>query len=102
MVTVQPQQDGYLAVQLQIGQLCQSGIWISYTPELKTIAQGDTPDASFANLCEQVQEVCKCFQEMGWIPSFQAVNSADSLQPYPFRKAILVTVQQSVSACAKL
>lgn len=99
MSTVQPQQDGYLTVQLQVGQLFESETWISYSPELKTIAHGDTQDSSLANLCEQVEEVGKFCQETGRVPSFQTNNIEGSLQAYPYHKAIVVTVPGSVKAC---
>lgn len=92
MTTVQPQQDGYLTVQVQVGQLFQNKTWISYTPELKTIAHGDTKESSLENLCNQVKEVCDFCLQTGRLPSFQAVNSKDSLQPYPSRSTVLVTV----------
>lgn len=96
MVTVQPQQDGLLTVQLQVGQVCDSGTWISYASNLKTIAHGDTPASSLANLCEQAKEVCELFRKSGRVPSFQAANIEDSLQPFPHRRSILVTVPRWV------
>lgn len=96
MTTVKPLQDGYLTVQVQVGQLFESDTWISYTPELKTIAQGDTRDSSLDNLCNQVKEVCDFFLETGRSPLFQAVDSEDSLQPFPFRKTILVNFPRYV------
>lgn len=92
MIIVQPQQDGHLTVQLQVGQVFQSGTWISYTPNLKTIAHGDTPASSLANLCEQVKEVCEFLRETGGVAALQAANIEDSLQPFPHRRGILVTL----------
>ena len=69
MITVQPQQDGLLTVQVQVGQVLENGTWISYAPNLKTIAHGDTPACSLTNLCEQVKEVCEFFRETGQVPS---------------------------------
>ena len=96
MSIVRPQQDGYLTVQLPVGQLFESDTWISYTPDLKTTAHGDTQDSSMANLCDQVNEVCDYYLEIGRAPSFQTVNREDSLKPYPHRKTILVTVPRYV------
>ena len=92
MATIQLQQDGVLAVQVQVGQLLQNDTWTSYTPELKTVAQGDTQQSSLDNLCDQVKEVCDFCLRTGRLPSFQTVNREDSLRPYPVRKTILVTV----------
>lgn len=92
MTSVQPQQDGYLSVQVKVGQLFQSDTWISYTPELKTIAHGDTKESSLENLCNQIKELCDFLLNSGRLPTFHAVNSEEALQPYPSRTAILVTV----------
>ena len=92
MTTVQLQQDEVLTVQVQVGHLFQSNTWISYTPQLKTIAHGDTHQSSLDNLCEQVKEVCDFCLRTGRLPSFETVEREDFLKPHPVRKTILVTV----------
>lgn len=90
MSSVEPQNDGRLTAQvkIQVGQLFQSDTWISYAPELNTIAHGDTKESSLDNLCQQVEEVREFMLQTG--RCFQAFDSED-LQPYPVRKTIAVT-----------
>ena len=96
MTTVQPvqqlQHDGCLTVQLQVGQLCRNGTWVSFAPDLNTVAQGPSKTSSLANLCEQLEDVCDFLVQKGQPPNFKAVSWAEALQEYPHKEAVQLSI----------
>lgn len=92
MTSACPQRRGYVTVVARVGQLLQNDIWISYLPELKTLAHGNTSEASLQNLCAQVVEVCDFLLELGTFPSFERADSEEALLPYPYREKIVLDI----------
>lgn len=86
MTTAQPaqqlQENSFVTLQLQAGQAYnrESGIWVSYAPDVSTVAEGDTQNASLSNLCEQIEDFCNFLQQTGRPPFFRNIPLAEPLQ----------------------